>query len=1358
MLQPSRPTFNALERVLLTFSLSLIAITATANPASAIPSPELVVGSLTSLSQLTALLSAIFGGGALAVGSRLSKGGSGDVRRLKLIALGCFAAALSGLGLAAYFYQQSTKAERNRLEQTLLRPTPKAGEGKTLDPLLKEISYNKQMTHPRGLTTTEAENIVSGVAAHTLPDWMILDIRETAETEMGSLPGAVKIRFPDIANSKIDFVGKKALLICHNGNRSAETCEALAAKGIDCRFIAGGLEKWLTEGRTLQGSDVRSLEDLRALPPYPNQATLLDTARVHELVDNGGAIFVDVRYPGEFASGHLAGAINVPIRPTPTADLAKLIESLPNKPVIAPCYDRRSCFFGEILGLSLTRAGREFLGRYSVPWEYFTPSKRPPHVEALLLEQNKTLWMKAGETVASGLRVTAEKIGLPLALLLMALLSRIIVLPFSIKSERDQIAARVIKDRVADLKTRLALDPQRQARALNDLYARAGMTPGRNLIALLFLPILALAVGAAVHVAQNMPTRFLWVNDLAQYDPWMGLPLLFAGLLGIYLTDAFVTTRRHAVIVWAIAVPLLFAAAAILPAAAGLYMTASALLLLVQRMVITGIPGWRALTTSLSRKSQRFALSRLGAEGIVPLTNVAELSAAGNKAKRLAELTSLSLPVPSGLVLTPDFLATLRAADDRWRTARMKAIWRYFSKRPLAVRSSGALEDGDDMSFAGVFESVLDCDLATLEDAISKVATSFEAANANAYKAGAAGQTGHILIQPMVAAQYAGVLFTEDMQEPGQILVELVEGTADKLVSGRATPQSFRFGRLSGVLAGPVHPPIDLAPLIELSRRVEAHYGRPQDIEWAFDGDTFLLLQTRDITATLGDTDERDERRRLLAQLGEHAPVPTSNTVVFAQGDIAELLPRPTPASLSLLNAMWTSGGSVDLALRSLGFTADFKEDGPPLYLTVFGRLYADRIVETQIAPRISRLALRRLNRALGDIERSFRENFLPEFLRDIRLLQTANFNQLSTNELHDAFTHVRKRFIEDTHAEVSRINIAAQFAFDRARDSLKAHGFDQTRYLSHANPTELERLLPTALREAEHGNTIALRDLIGHRANLDYELRSPRHAQSNELVEIGKQMATALCTPKTPLVGDATLQSELPAAIRHHVTDALALQTLKEDAKHHGLRHLAVMRSILVALDTRYGLDGGVFFLTLDDIAKLDEANSSTLSQLARHHRDLHTASSSRAPLPAQITLSDMEGTQATHNQLTRAPRHGQRVSGAMDVTGLARVVSTQDAENGIPIADLRDGEIIVAPFLHPAWLPELVRSGGVVVTIGGWLSHMAIVAREHDKAMIVGAHGLDAIETGSHIRLCADGKVEILAPAQPQFASAAE
>jgi rhodanese-related sulfurtransferase len=272
--------------------------------AFAIPSPELVVGSLSSISQLIALVSALLGGGAAVVGVKAGRGMSGASGKTVKIALGAIAVLAIALGVLAYLYVDQQNAEKARLEATLTRPLTLIG-GKALDPTLVEVSYAEQLRNPRGISTGELEQILFAQQRGEQSDYVLLDIRETAEAEMGSLPGSQPIRFPDLRRSKLDFTGKKPVVFCHNGNRGYETCMAMAAMGIDCRFLVGGLEKWLVENRSLTGLNARTLDDLRALPPFRNQSVMLNTQQVHDLVDNEGAVFVDVRYPGEFASSPL---------------------------------------------------------------------------------------------------------------------------------------------------------------------------------------------------------------------------------------------------------------------------------------------------------------------------------------------------------------------------------------------------------------------------------------------------------------------------------------------------------------------------------------------------------------------------------------------------------------------------------------------------------------------------------------------------------------------------------------------------------------------------------------------------------------------------------------------------------------------------------------------------------------------------------------------------------------------------------------------------------------------------------------------------------------------------------------------
>ncbi len=707
-----------------------LSVMAISDPAIAIPSPELVVGSISGISQLAALASALLGGGAMAVGARVRRTGRGRGNRVQpknrwqrfawpVLLLVGMASLITNL----YLVLEQKEAERSRLEATLLRATPKTASGRTLDVALKEKSFTGQEGDPRGITTDAAAKLLKYVGAREKSDAIFLDIRETAELEMGTLPTATAVRFPDLKATDLNLTGKTVVLFCHNGNRSSETCARLAKLGIDCRFIIGGLEKWLVDGRKLSGSGARSLQKLRALPSYPNQTVLLNTKTVQRLVVEDNAVFIDVRYPGEFATGHLPGAINLPIRPTPAPALEKMLAALPKKPIIAPCYDRRSCFYAEILGLMATRQGRDFRGRYTQPWSFAKPRKPPPHVIAWQMKAQQSawsnFWMKGKQLLATALLQVSNHTGFLAALALLALLSRMLVLSFAVKADRDSQVARTLTPEITQLKVRLKDEPRRRGRAIQMLYKRHNLTPVRNLMALAFLPVLALCVEAVAEVSNKLPTNFLWLSNLSQPDPYYILAIVFAGLLGGYLDQVIARKMWHRFIVWGIVAPLLGLTVAWLSAAAGIYLIVSAVLLIAQRILF--FTDFSSLRQPL-RLWRRFIGSfRKGHSGIVSLEDSANLKDAGNKALRLSVLKQAGIVVPPGIVLTHNFLSEYAQRCDEWRKKIRRSLWRQLRARKIAVRSSAMGEDGAATSFAGVFETVLDVEANTFENAITHV-------------------------------------------------------------------------------------------------------------------------------------------------------------------------------------------------------------------------------------------------------------------------------------------------------------------------------------------------------------------------------------------------------------------------------------------------------------------------------------------------------------------------------------------------------------------------------------------------------------------------------------------------------------
>ena len=117
----------------------------------------------------------------------------------------------------------------------------------------------------------------------------------------------------------------------------------------------------------------------------------------------------------------------------------------------------------------------------------------------------------------------------------------------------------------------------------------------------------------------------------------------------------------------------------------------------------------------------------------------------------------------------------------------------------------------------------------------------------------------NVVIQHMVKADYAGVAFSVSPIEKDKriMLIELVKGTGDALVSGKVTPTTIRYNKLtrSHRIEQTGADPIDggiitaiLDELVPLLLTIEEAYGHPVDVEWAVDNEKVYILQARPIT------------------------------------------------------------------------------------------------------------------------------------------------------------------------------------------------------------------------------------------------------------------------------------------------------------------------------------------------------------------------------------------------------------------------------------------------------------------------------------------------------------------------------
>lgn len=1323
------------------------------DPAFAIPSPDIAVSFFSNMAQLIGLTTVTVGG--LFVSRKLHLRQSGEVscprsgRFLKWSLRAAIALLLASAALNVLQWADRLDERERRLQANLFRSSTEGGNA-VGDVSLKTLPYSEQITHPLGITTDELARLMETARIQDGTEINFIDLREPEEREMGTVSGFIHVPYPDLRYGDprpvvraLGLDRRKNILLCYSGNRSSEICGALAAKGIPCNFVKGGYEKWLAEGRSDRVSGDRTPDVVRSLPKYPNDDVLLDTPEVRRLVRKEGAQFVDVRYPDEFQLGHLPGAINLPIRKLRSPEMTAGLKSLPEKPVIAACYDKRSCFYSRILGLRLHRLGRDFRGRYTVPHDYFVAPQAETQVALWLAAGNRVLEQRLRAPLESLLIWAKDQTGsLALAIFIVVAALRLAMMPFTIKAERDQVVQLRLAPRIGELKERITGDPQRLSRAIRALNRKHHLTPGLNLLGLGIQIVLFLAFFTVVSkVAGQSSEGFLWAAALSRPDPLFLLPVAVGALVAIHLHGVAVK-RAPLYLGMRVLVGWMFTAITLhLGSGLNLYLVFSLGMMILQSRFLRLLLRPRATRTR--------AEPPLPGCDVVPIELAHRVPGAGNKARRLGRLIKAGLPVPKGFVIPSVRLSTKGKVLNfpLHHRQRIESYWCKLRLERAAVRSSGLNEDGADQSYAGVFNSVLNVSRANLFEALREVQTSLVSPGAKTYGRGHA-ETGGILVQDMVDPEYAGVLFTEHPMKSGSMIVEMVSGLGDAVTDGATVPQTYSFGRWTRKPMDDAEAPVDLSPLLELGARAERLLGHPQDIEWAWRNGRFYLLQSRDIT-TLSRTRKADTTPRTLFERERHrllqlTSMSAADEVALAQNELSELLPRPTPLSLSMMEALWRPGGSMDLACRTLGIPYDIEEDGPPLLTSVFGALYVDVREERRRSQRApSALSSFRLQRAAEGLEHEFRDRFLPRFLQQVRLLEAIDFSRMKTEELFDLLTETCRRFTTETHLHADLINVAAGFYLKAAERKLKRYKLPPSLYLADLPETVVHQalsLLPGIRANSEELGTFL--ELFGHRSLVDYELAQPRYAEDPETVK--KLAANAAESPGTFRAERREAEKPGNRALALTVERARRFQALKEEAKHHCLRELAVIRRMFVELDRHLELDGGIFYLDLDELMSLRQARLPR--DLALRISERKTAADFFAkltPPPSRLTPRHLESLASDGTTSVGHPTsnnlQGTLVAGEAAVVGRARVA------NGRENQTIQEGEILVTRYMHPGWTPMFSRAAGIVTEVGGWLSHTSILAREYNVTTIVGVCGAaERISTGDVLRLNLDGTVE--------------
>lgn len=226
-----------------------------------------------------------------------------------------------------------------------------------------------------------------------------------------------------------------------------------------------------------------------------------------------------------------------------------------------------------------------------------------------------------------------------------------------------------------------------------------------------------------------------------------------------------------------------------------------------------------------------------------------EVNLFGSKAVNLTFLMQEGFNIPDGFCIS----TKINKIDKKIKDEIIKRFKKLNSK--VAVRSSAIVEDSKKVSFAGQFDTFLHINSeARLLNAIKKCWKSVKSKRVMAYlkNNGIKNVKMAVIVQRMIAPDFAGVIFTVNPINKKDILIEVIKGLGDKLVSGKITPatlyvdkNNFRIKKKSGLLE--IKETL-IEKLAKIASKIEKINNYPQDIEFAIKGSKIFILQSRPIT------------------------------------------------------------------------------------------------------------------------------------------------------------------------------------------------------------------------------------------------------------------------------------------------------------------------------------------------------------------------------------------------------------------------------------------------------------------------------------------------------------------------------
>jgi rifampicin phosphotransferase len=742
------------------------------------------------------------------------------------------------------------------------------------------------------------------------------------------------------------------------------------------------------------------------------------------------------------------------------------------------------------------------------------------------------------------------------------------------------------------------------------------------------------------------------------------------------------------------------------------------------------------------------------------------------------------------------------------------ALARLGEQAAYAVRSSATAEDLPTASFAGQQDSYLNVTgAAAILEHVSRCWASLFTERAVTYRQqnGFDHRKVHmaVVVQRMVSAHAAGILFTADPVTSNRNVaaVEAVFGLGEALVSGLVNPDRYtvRGGEIVGKeIAGEQAALADAQAieLVQLGRRIEARFGRPQDIEWCLADDEFQIVQSRPITTLFPIPVSGDLENHVYLSVGHQQMMtdpmkPLGLSVhqlialprMYEAGgrlfvDVAQRLASPTirGALLAMIGREEPLMGDALQTVVDRGFIPLLPDEAPagapagaaPPPLETDPAIVTELVAKTQAS-------LVELRRAVSTKSGPALFDFILEDIQELkRLLVDPRSHQVfmsameATGWLNE---HLEEWLGEKNVADTLTLSVPNNVTSEMGLALL--HVADVIRpypeVVAFLEQVEDDDFLDGELAELDGGREArdAIRDWLeryGMRCVGEIDITRPRWSErpttlvplilanvrnaepgaGERRFEQGRQQAAAKeqeVLERLRALPDGAAKAE---ETKRKIDRVRTFIGYREYPKYGLVSRTFIYKQALMEEAERL-LDAGVvretediFFLTLQELHDVVRGDHPVDQHRISERKDAYR--SYQGLTPPRVLTSEGEA-------LTGAYRRDDVPAGAL--TGLAVSAGTIEGRARVILdmaeAEVEPGDILVTAFTDPSWSPLFVAVKGLVTEVGGLMTHGAVIAREYGLPAVVGVeNATQLIQDGQRIRLHGtEGYVELLSPA---------